>query len=713
MNGCVRRLLMLFVLACSLEASAQNISVASFKLLANDLTANTTGTMERDQNGEIAALIKVVTSEQGFVFDGGMTGIVKTKQEIGEVWVYVPHGIKKMTIKHPQLGVLRDYYFPSTIDKAKTYEMVLATGKVETIVTHSVNKQFVVFNVKPVNAIVELDDEMLTVDSEGYATKSVTYGKYNYRVSCANYHTEAGQVTVNAQGKAEVSVTLRPKFGWIRFEGAEELHGAHVYIDNERVGQLPLTTKDLKSGVHQIRIVKELYKVYEQQITVSDNETIIHEVKMKPNFAKVTLIVADGGEIWIDGQKKAVTQWTGALEKGDYTVEVKKASHRSSSEVVHITELDTRTIQLKAPTPIYGSLEITSTPANATIILDGKNVGKTPMLLNDILVGIHNMVLEKDGYERMSQTIKLNEEPNQISLLLNRLGKIEDAIEYYQEGNYAEAIKIFRQLAEEDNAEALYYLGLCFDDALGVSEDNKLAVEYYLKAAERGLAKAQNTLGYCWNFGEGVDEVNYEKAVEWYRKAAEQGFPKAQINLGRCYIYGEGVPIDHRKAVEWYRKAAAQNHPTAFYSLALCYYNGEGVSKDLNEAKRLCLIALEKKVDGAEELLEEINKKGETFEDVDPEFPGGTSGLMSFLQENVVYPQEAYNANIQGRVLVEFIVNADGSISEPRIVKTVNKLLDTEALRVVGIMPKWKPGRRGGKNIRVKYTLPITFKLPN
>lgn len=112
--------------------------------------------------------------------------------------------------------------------------------------------------------------------------------------------------------------------------------------------------------------------------------------------------------------------------------------------------------------------------------------------------------------------------------------------------------------------------------------------------------------------------------------------------------------------------------------------------------------------------MEEGNKKEkEIIGDVNPQFPGGTFGLVSFLQENVVYPQEAYNANIQGRVLVEFIVNADGSISEPRIVKTVNKLLDTEALRVVGIMPKWKPGRRGGKNIRVKYTLPITFKLPD
>ena len=90
----------------------QNISISSFKLLDKDLTANTAGTMEVDQNGETAALIKVVTTQTGFTFDGGSLGIVKTKQTPGEVWVYIPRGAKKISIKHPQLGVLRDYYFP-------------------------------------------------------------------------------------------------------------------------------------------------------------------------------------------------------------------------------------------------------------------------------------------------------------------------------------------------------------------------------------------------------------------------------------------------------------------------------------------------------------------------------------------------------------------------------------------------------------------------
>ena len=401
---------------------AQNIGVTSFKLLENDLTANTTGTMERDQNGEIAALIKVVTTEQGFVFDGGMVGVVKTKHGVGEVWVYVPHGIKKITIQHPQLGVLRDYYFPIAIDKAKTYEMVLSTGKVETVVTHSVNKQFVIFNVKPTNAVVELDDEILTVDSEGYATKSLPFGTYDYRVSCSDYHTTAGKVTVNVQGKAEVNVTLRPNFGWIRFDGESEYHGAHIYIDNERVGQLPFTTGNIKSGEHQVKVVKNMYKTYVQQVVVSDAETTEMNVQLVPNFANVTLTTDDDSEIWIDGSRKGKGRWSGPLEIGSYTIETKRESHRTMSEVVQINSVEERIIELKSPTPIYSSLEISSTPLRATIYIDGVEVGETPLMKSDVLVGTRRVAFRKDGYVSIDKMVEVKENSeNSVSVGLSKV----------------------------------------------------------------------------------------------------------------------------------------------------------------------------------------------------------------------------------------------------------------------------------------------------
>ena len=94
-----------------------------------------------------------------------------------------------------------------------------------------------------------------------------------------------------------------------------------------------------------------------------------------------------------------------------------------------------------------------------------------------------------------------------------------------------------------------------------------------------------------------------------------------------------------------------------------------------------------------------------------PEFPGGMPELWKFLSMNVKYPAEAMKTGIQGRVLVRFIVEKDGSITEVEVIKKVNEHLDAEALRVVNAMPKWTPGKHKGAVVRTKFTLPITFRL--
>ena len=94
-----------------------------------------------------------------------------------------------------------------------------------------------------------------------------------------------------------------------------------------------------------------------------------------------------------------------------------------------------------------------------------------------------------------------------------------------------------------------------------------------------------------------------------------------------------------------------------------------------------------------------------------PEFPGGMAEMMKFLSMNVKYPVEAMKNGIEGRVLVQFIVEKDGNISSAKVVQKVNEQLDAEAVRVVNAMPKWKPGKQKGQPVRVKFTIPISFRL--
>jgi protein TonB len=94
-----------------------------------------------------------------------------------------------------------------------------------------------------------------------------------------------------------------------------------------------------------------------------------------------------------------------------------------------------------------------------------------------------------------------------------------------------------------------------------------------------------------------------------------------------------------------------------------------------------------------------------------PEFPGGMAALQKFIAQSIKYPVIAQENGIQGKVFVNFVVNTDGSVTNAKIARGVDPSLDKEALRVVMTLPKWKPGRQGGKPVRVSYTVPINFQL--
>ena len=94
-----------------------------------------------------------------------------------------------------------------------------------------------------------------------------------------------------------------------------------------------------------------------------------------------------------------------------------------------------------------------------------------------------------------------------------------------------------------------------------------------------------------------------------------------------------------------------------------------------------------------------------------PEFPGGPKALMDYLAKSVSYPKQAFDANIEGRVIAQFVVDKEGTIRGAHVVKSVDPALDNEAVRVINAMPKWKPGRQNGKAVNVKYTIPVSFRL--
>ena len=112
-------------------------------------------------------------------------------------------------------------------------------------------------------------------------------------------------------------------------------------------------------------------------------------------------------------------------------------------------------------------------------------------------------------------------------------------------------------------------------------------------------------------------------------------------------------------------------------------------------------------------VVEEVVEEEQIFQVVEemPSFPGGDAECMRFLNKNIKYPTIAQENGIQGRVILQFVVNKDGSIVDVVVARSVDPYLDKEAVRVVNMMPKWKPGKQRGKPVSVKFTLTVTFRL--
>jgi hypothetical protein len=149
--------------------------------------------------------------------------------------------------------------------------------------------------------------------------------------------------------------------------------------------------------------------------------------------------------------------------------------------------------------------------------------------------------------------------------------------------DYTEAVKWFRKAADRGLAKAQNMVGVCYTDGRGVSEDIAEAAKWYRRAAENGNADGQHNLGICYFKGWGVP-LDYVQVAKWDRKAAEQGHRAAQLCLGISYFIGEGVPQDFAEAAKWYRKAAEQGNANAQLRLGYCYRNGQGVPQDDVEA---------------------------------------------------------------------------------------------------------------------------------
>ena len=170
------------------------------------------------------------------------------------------------------------------------------------------------------------------------------------------------------------------------------------------------------------------------------------------------------------------------------------------------------------------------------------------------------------------------------------------------------------------------------------------------------------------------------------------------------YVYNNDEPQKQVPVKKGKQNAAIKNNGKTILQVVEAQDQKTEAEAPKSEQKQYeATVTYEIKEDSPQDVFDVVEKM--------PEFPGGVQELLGFLSKTIKYPAEAEKAGKQGRVIATFVVRKDGSISDARVVKSVDPLLDAEALRVINAMPAWIPGTQSGKPVNVKYTVPISFRL--
>lgn len=395
----MKQILYVLLIFLSTNIYSQELSVKSFVEKSNDISARTY--MRQDNNGTPCALVKVQLASGNAVFEGPVVGTVEYKTS--EYWVYMPKGSKRLTVKLEGYLPLPVEFNP--LESNTTYILtitgVLVNGQQQEVRTKT---GWLIIDSNPQGAAVYINNGF--VGNTPLDSYKQPYGIYNYKLEMPNYHSDSGTFELNS-GKIEKIISLKPAFGSIAITGG--IKDATVLLDGKNTGkQTPCTLTEVPSGAHVLTIQKNKYAPRQFDVTVEDGMEAKVSASLDARFAAVTIKSLQGAEILIDNAVKGATSCTLDLMEGYYDVVVNLAHHRKATKQIQVVAGQAQTITLN-PTPIYGSLDVVSTPRNATITIDGKQVGQTPFTIESLLEGEHSVTLSLDGYASKTQRVTISE----------------------------------------------------------------------------------------------------------------------------------------------------------------------------------------------------------------------------------------------------------------------------------------------------------------
>ena len=194
--------------------------------------------------------------------------------------------------------------------------------------------------------------------------------------------------------------------------------GANIMLNGRAIDEItPHTNSMIPSGKYEITVTKERYKTVTELVEINDGETKVVEMTMTLDVSVITLTADNQTEIYINGEYKGKGEWSGELYSGNYDVVCKKQYHKDLQQTIIVEGGVSKKYEF-SPEPIYGIINVDSEPSGATIIIDGKKYGVTPATINNVMIGRHELRLDKNGFGIITKTFTL-EENNPVNIKEN------------------------------------------------------------------------------------------------------------------------------------------------------------------------------------------------------------------------------------------------------------------------------------------------------
>lgn len=370
------------------------------------------------------AIIDLKTSEKGFAFLADGKAAIQADEGDGMLTLKTPDKTAFIVVKHPDYGQLT-WKVPTKkgLRRKKHYVANLLTFSPDK--EYKLQKQWVIFEIQPQDAILTIDSTMTLVQG-GREQFCLPIGKHAYLVESPFHQQEEGSFELTDEERQTVTVALQPIYSYLTVK--TPLEGCDILVDGQLIGQTRATSGHLREGLHHLIVLKDSLRYCDAdfsigwrekktiELTMDDLRPIIKEtvvrsqetvdsgqdtvVYTKHITAPVTIkALDDNTSIWVNRELKGYGSWEGELEEGFYLISTEKDGLESRSMTLWVDDDKPKNIELLAPMGSYGMINVHSNEIGADVYINGKLAGKTPCVVKNLPSGSNCQVrLVKAGY---------------------------------------------------------------------------------------------------------------------------------------------------------------------------------------------------------------------------------------------------------------------------------------------------------------------------